>query len=154
MPRSLEPEGEAEKPDVTVLWSDSGLLPESCHPSLEGDRCQIATAFSFLLVVRNIDACVHKHMKTQTNTQKLNGRRNVPSQCVLQTTVSWAREMMTKQTPGAYANFGHEIRCWQNGRTISSSPTQRDKASVREARKLADAMVQSGVPKIILKTRH
>ena len=30
--------GEAEKPEVTVLWNEAeGLLPKSCHLSLEGE---------------------------------------------------------------------------------------------------------------------
>ena len=32
----LEPEGEAEKPEATVPWDETGLLLESCHFSLEG----------------------------------------------------------------------------------------------------------------------
>ena len=34
----LEPEGEAEKPEVTVLWNEGGLLRQSCCPSLEGGK--------------------------------------------------------------------------------------------------------------------
>ena len=33
--RSLEPEGEAEKLEVTVLWNEAGLLRESCHSEAE-----------------------------------------------------------------------------------------------------------------------
>ena len=38
---SLEPEGEAEKPEAIVSWSEAGLLRESVHPSLEGSDAKL-----------------------------------------------------------------------------------------------------------------